>query len=202
MPISSKESLNNLEKIVSNCRKCSELVRSRKRPVPGCGAPSAKIIIIGNYPTAEGAEKSGKPYSGDGSGEFIRKIIDEVGLSLQEDTYLTYLVKCVPREAGGINMKPEYIQNCIHYFNEEISITTPHIIVSLGLKASNIILKHFFSVEKEYQDIHQIHMRVFENPSFKLVPFYSPHDVMIKKRVSEEKYTEDFRSLSKVLKMV
>ncbi|MDZ7838697.1 MAG: hypothetical protein U5N58_12505 [Actinomycetota bacterium] len=57
-------------------------------------------------------------------------------------------------------------------------------------------------MEKEYQDIHDIHMRVFENPSFKLVPFYSPHDVMVKKRVSEEEYTEDFRSLSKVLKMV
>ena len=193
MPISSKESLNNLHKSVTNCKKCSELVKSRKQPVPGIGAPNAKIIIIGNYPTAQGAEKSGRPYSGDSSGEFIRRILNEVELSLEEDTYLTYLVKCVPRDGDILNLKPEYINNCIHYFNEEISITTPHIIVSLGLKVSNIILKHFFSVETEYEDINQIHMRVFENPSFKLVPFYSPHDVMVK-RVSEEKYTEDFRS--------
>jgi len=202
MPISSKESLNNLHKSVTNCKKCSELVKSRKQPVPGIGAPNAKIIIIGNYPTDQGAEKSGMPYSGDSSGEFIRRILNEVELSLEEDTYLTYLVKCVPRDGDILNLKPEYINNCIHYFNEEISITTPHIIVSLGLKVSNIILKHFFSVETEYEDINQIHMRVFENPSFKLVPFYSPHDVMVKKRVSEEKYTEDFRSLAKVLKIV
>ncbi|MDZ7838698.1 MAG: uracil-DNA glycosylase family protein [Actinomycetota bacterium] len=134
MPISPKESLNNLEKSVKNCKKCSELVKTRKQPVSGIGAPSAKIIIIGNYPTPQGAEKSGKPYSGDSSGEFIRKIIDEVGLSLEQDTYLTYLVKCVPREGDSLNMKPEYIQNCVHYFNEEISITTPHIIVSLDLR--------------------------------------------------------------------
>ena len=45
-------------------------------------------------------------------------------------------------------------------------------------------------------------MRVFENPSFKLVPFFSPHDVKTEKTISEEKYIEDFKSLSKLLKMV
>jgi len=48
----------------------------------------------------------------------------------------------------------------------------------------------------------KIHMRVFENPSFKLVPFFSPHDVKTAKIISEEKYIEDFKSLSKLLKMV
>jgi len=202
MPISSKESLSNLHKDIRKCKKCSELVKTRKQPVPGIGAPSAKIIIIGYYPTPLGAEKTGKPYSGDDSGNFLRKIIREVDLSLVKDTYLTYLIKCTPRDGDKLNPKEEYIKNCIQYFIEEISITTPHIIVSLGLKASNIILKHFFSVEKNYEDINDIHMRVFQNPSFKLVPFYSPHDVMVKKKVSEEKYTEDFRSLAKLLKMV
>ncbi len=202
MPISSKESLVQLHEHVKGCKKCSELVKSRKQPVPGIGAPSAKIIIIGYYPTPMGAEKTGKPYSGDPSGTFLRTMIEDVGLSLEKDTYLTYMIKCVPREGDTIKPKQEYVKNCVPYFIEEISITTPHIIVSLGLKVSNIILDRFFSMDKQYQDINDIHMRVFENPSFKLVPFYSPHDVIKKKKVSQEKYTEDFKALSKLLKMV
>ncbi len=202
MPISSKESLSNLHETVRKCKKCSELAKSRKQPVPGVGAPNAKIIFIGYYPTPSGAEKKGIPYTGDESGKFLRNIIEEVNLNLQKDTYLTYIIKCVPRAGDKISPKDEYINNCINYFIEEISITTPHIIVSLGLKASNIILNRFFSIDKKYETINDIHMRVFENPSFKLVPFYSPHDVMVKNKVSKEKYIEDFRALARLLRIV
>ncbi len=202
MPISSKESLKNLHETVIKCKRCVELTSSRKKPVPGEGAPSAKIIIIGYQPTEQGAGSTGKPFTGDESGEFLRKIIDEVGLSLERDTYLTYLIKCSPRNGDTAKDQDKYIKNCINYFVEEISITTPHIIISLGLKVSNIILERFFSVEKKFKDINEIHMKVFENPSFKLVPFYSPHDVMVEKKISREKYIEDFSSLAKFLKMV
>jgi len=45
-------------------------------------------------------------------------------------------------------------------------------------------------------------MRVFENPSFKLVPFRRPQDVTITKTFSEEKYIKDFENLSKLLKVI
>ncbi len=45
-------------------------------------------------------------------------------------------------------------------------------------------------------------MRMFENPSFKLVPFYEPQDVTERKVVTEKKYLEDFKSLSKLLKVI
>ncbi|MGM0367904.1 MAG: uracil-DNA glycosylase [Actinomycetota bacterium] len=203
MPISSKESQDNLNVTVKKCKKCPDLAKSRKQSVPGVGAPNAKIIIIGYYPRISGAEKTGVPFKGDGSGDFLSRIIKEVGLSLKKDTYLTYLVKCSPRKKGkNVSPKKEHIENCISYFIKEISISTPHIIVSLGLRTSNLILKHFFSLDKEYEDISKIHMRVFENPSFKLVPFYSPHDVMVKKAITEDKYIQDFKSLAKLLKMV
>ena len=95
-----------------------------------------------------------------------------------------------------------HVANCISYLTQEISISTPHIIVSLGLEVSNTLLQNFFSVEKKFTSIEKIHMRVFENPSFKLVPFFSPHDVVVEKIISEEKYVEDFNSLAKVLKIV
>ena len=48
----------------------------------------------------------------------------------------------------------------------------------------------------------KIHMRIFENPSFKLVPFFDPQDVVISGTITEERYIRDFGSLSKFLKIV
>ena len=45
-------------------------------------------------------------------------------------------------------------------------------------------------------------MRIFENPSFKLVPFFDPRDVLVSGTVTEERYIRDFKSLAELLKMV
>ena len=212
MPINAKKSIEKLKSEILKCQKCRGLASLRKTAVPGTGSPKANIIIVSDFPHEDGAEKKGIPFTGDESGQFIRGIIKEVELSLDRDTYLTYLVKCTPRKsksgasadkAGG-EEKPSavHIKNCIPYLIQEISISTPHIIVSLGLDVSNTLLKNFFSIDKKFKSMEKIHMRVFENPSFKLVPFFSPHDVKVAKIISEEKYIEDFKSLSKLLKMV
>lgn len=208
MPINAKESIEKLNSQILSCKKCKILAELRKTSVPGTGAPKANIIIVSDFPHMEGAEKEGIPFTGDVSGKFIRDILDEVKLSLKKDIYITYLVKCTPKikRDGRILEKDKptasNIKNCISYLVQEISISTPHIIVSLGLDVSNILLENFFSIGKKYRKMEEIHMRVFENPSFKLVPFFNPHDVKTEKVILEEKYKEDFKSLSKLLKMV
>lgn len=211
MPINARKSLNRLKDEVVHCKKCLNLVKTRKRPVPGTGASKGKIIIVGNYPSIEGAEKTGIPYTNDSSGKLLRNVLQELRLSLSKDTYITYLVKCTPRKVGvkdsekiltQIRLLKKYTNNCIYFLTKEISIITPHIIISLGLDTSNIILENFFSVEKKYSNMKKIHMRMFENPSFKLVPFYEPQDVTERKVVTEKKYLEDFKSLSKLLKVI
>ncbi len=208
MPINAKESIEKLNSEILSCTRCRTLARLRKTPVPGAGAPKANIIVVSDFPHKDGAEKKGVPFTGDISGQFIRDILDEVELSLKKDTYITYLVKCTPRSEKGGKVTEEKrpsaanIKSCIPYLVQEISISTPHIIVSLGLDVSNILLENFFSMEKKYRRMEDIHMRVFENPSFKLVPFYSPHDVKSEKAISEEKYIEDFKSLARLLKIV
>ncbi len=212
MPIIAKESIEKLRSEILSCQKCKDLAKLRKTSVPGTGAPKANIIIVSDFPHKDGAEKKGIPFTGDKSGKFIMDILKQVKLSLARDTYITYLVKCTPRKlAGGKDggqvkeeKKPaaKHVANCIPYLVQEISISTPHIIVSLGLDVSNTLLHNFFSVEKKFASIEKIHMRVFENPSFKLVPFFSPHDVVVEKIISEEKYIEDFKSLARLLKIV
>lgn len=212
MPIIAKESIEKLRSEILSCQKCKDLAKLRKTSVPGTGAPKANIIIVSDFPHKDGAEKKGIPFTGDESGKFIMDILKQVKLSLARDTYITYLVKCTPRKlAGGKDRgqvkeekKPaaKHVANCIPYLVQEISISTPHIIVSLGLDVSNTLLHNFFSVEKKFRSIEKIHMRVFENPSFKLVPFFSPQDVVVEKIISEEKYIEDFKSLARLLKIV
>jgi len=212
MPIIAKESIEKLRSEILSCQKCKDLAKLRKTSVPGTGAPKANIIIVSDFPHKDGAEKKGIPFTGDESGKFMMGILKQVKLSLARDTYITYLVKCTPRKlAGGKDggqvkeeKKPaaKHVANCIPYLVQEISISTPHIIVSLGLDVSNTLLHNFFSVEKKFRSIEKIHMRVFENPSFKLVPFFSPHDVVVEKIISEEKYIEDFKSLARLLKIV
>ncbi len=211
MPISAKESINKLKSEVSSCKKCLDLVKTRKQPVPGTGSPKASIMVIGDCPGAEGAEKKGVPYTGDDSGKFMKKIFDQTKISFTKDLYITYLVKCTPRKAvkkkdtstaETIPPLERHINNCISFLTKEISIITPHIIVSLGLDVSNIILNRFFSVDKKYTDMEKIHMRIFENPSFKLVPFFDPRDVIVKHAVTEERFLKDFQSLVKLSKMV
>lgn len=211
MPISAKESINKLKSEVSSCKKCLDLVKTRKKPVYGTGSPKANIMVVGDYPSAEGAEKKGIPFTGDDPGRFMRKIFDLTNISLTKDLYITYLVKCTPRKTAKkkgtsstdvIPPLERHINNCIWFLTKEISIITPHIIVSLGLDVSNIILERFFSIGKKYTDMKKIHMRIFENPSFKLVPFFDPRDVILKGTVTEERFLKDFKSLVKLSKMV
>lgn len=209
MPISSKKSLDKLSEEVIHCKRCLDLVKTRIKPVPGKGAPNAKVIIVKSHPSSAGAEKTGKPFTGDSSGELIRELIKESALSLDTDIYLTYLTKCTPRkiDPSGKAIELErplakHISNCISFLTEEISITTPHMILSLGINVSNVLLDNFFSISKKHRKIEKIHMKVFENPSFKLVPFFAPEDVYISNIVSEEKYKEDFNSLAKLLSVI
>lgn len=208
MPISSKKSLDRLGEEVTHCKRCLDLVKTRVNPVPGQGGPNAKVIIVKSHPSADGAEKTGKPFTGDSSGDLIKALIKDSPLSLKSDIYLTYLTKCTPRKVSDgkdteLN-KPlsKHINNCISFLNEEISITTPHMILSLGIDVSNILLDKFFSIDKKYRKMDKIHMKIFENPSFKLVPFFAPEDVYIKNTITEEKYKEDFNSLAKFLSVI
>ena len=75
-------------------------------------------------------------------------------------------------------------------------------LISLGLDTTKFILKYFFSINKKFNNMDELHMKIFKNPSFKLVPFYQPDDVTVLKRITMEKYISYFEALSKLLKVV
>src|SRR6202042_779125 len=53
------------------------------RPVPGFGDPAARVLILGLAPGAHGANRTGRPFTGDGSGAFMYPILHELGFASQ-----------------------------------------------------------------------------------------------------------------------
>ncbi len=148
-----------LNRDVVSCRLCPRLVAHREeigrvqrrayrgeeywsKPVPGFGDPDARVLIVGLAPGAHGANRTGRMFTGDRSGEFLFRALFEAGFANQPqsvsredglrliDAYVTAPVRCVP----PMN-KPsrEEILTCRPYLVRELKILTRvHVVVVLG----------------------------------------------------------------------
>ncbi|GIU83725.1 MAG: uracil-DNA glycosylase [Acidimicrobiales bacterium] len=117
--------LEELAKSLAECRRCPRLVEWREhvarnarhayrgeeywaKPVPGFGDPDARIVIVGLAPAAHGANRTGRMFTGDRSGDFLFSAMYAVGLASAPmgrarddglrllDAWLTAAVRCAP----------------------------------------------------------------------------------------------------------
>lgn len=138
--------LNWINEEIINCKKCPRLInyidevaRRKKRmfknweywgrPVPSFGDQRAKILIIGLAPAAHGANRTGRMFTGDSSGKWLFKALNEVGLSNKGESerandgltlngvYITSTIHCAPPK--NLPTKEEII-NCSYYLRREI----------------------------------------------------------------------------------
>ena len=101
------------------------------KPVPGFGDPAARLLIIGLAPGAHGANRTGRMFTGDRSGDFLYRALYEAGFANQpasvsrhdgltlHDAYITAPVRCVPPDN-----KPalEEIHACRPFLERELAL--------------------------------------------------------------------------------
>jgi len=121
------------------------------RPVPGFGDPQARVCLVGLAPGAHGANRTGRPFTGDGAGDFMYPLLHRAGFASQaeathagdglqlRDLYLTNAVKCVP--PGNLPTAGEF-HTCRPYLEEEFaSLPQLKVLLALGQAAFTSCLK-------------------------------------------------------------
>jgi uracil-DNA glycosylase len=122
------------------------------RPVPSFGDPRARVLFVGLAPGAHGSNRTGRPFTGDGSGDFLYPLLHRTGFASQassrhrddgmqlNDAWITAVVRCAP---PGNRPLPEEIANCAPYLDEEIeALRELRVIVCLGKIAFDGVVAH------------------------------------------------------------
>jgi len=101
------------------------------KPVPSFGDPAAELLILGLAPAAHGANRTGRMFTGDRSGEFLYRALYEAGFASQPESrhrddglklrncYITASLRCAPPENKP---RPDELRNCQPYFEMEIEL--------------------------------------------------------------------------------
>jgi uracil-DNA glycosylase family 4 len=122
------------------------------RPVPGFGDPKARVLILGLAPGAHGANRTGRPFTGDGSGNFMYPVLHDLGfanrpLAVARDdglklrhAWIASVVRCAP---PGDKPLPQEVRNCSPHLAAEVgALPKVRVVVCLGKIAWDGYLAH------------------------------------------------------------
>jgi len=161
--------LTVLNREVVACTRCPRLVAYREqvarekrraylgwdywgKPVPGFGDPQARVLIMGLAPGAHGSNRTGRPFTGDASGNFMYPVLHEVGFASQptatdrndgmklHDLYITAAVRCAPPDNKPL---PQELAECSYFLDRELTgLDKVKVVVALGKIGFDAYLNH------------------------------------------------------------
>ena len=123
-----------LQAQVSQCTAC-ELHRQRTQTVFGVGNHDAEWMIIGEAPGAD-EDRKGEPFVGR-AGKLLDAMLLAVGLQ-REQVFIANIVKCRP--PNNRDPRPEEIQQCLGYLQQQIALIKPRVILAVGAVAARTLL--------------------------------------------------------------
>jgi uracil-DNA glycosylase family 4 len=160
--------LADLDAAIIACRRCPRLVAWREevarvkrrayrdeeywgRPVPGFGDPSARLLIAGLAPAAHGANRTGRMFTGDSSGDFMYAALHRAGFASQpvsrhrgdgltlRDAFISAACRCAPPDNKPA---PAELAACLPFLAQEIAcLPRLQVVVALGRIAFDALLR-------------------------------------------------------------
>lgn len=165
-----RKPLEDINNAIVQCRDCPRLTPYIQRiaeekvkrfrdqaywgkPLPGFGDPNGRMLIVGLAPAAHGANRTGRMFTGDRSGDWLYGALYDTGFSNQRasvtkddglelyDAYITAVIRCAPPKNKPTRAE---IGNCSQYFHHELELfrDTP-VILCLGRLAFDETRKYF-----------------------------------------------------------
>jgi len=225
----SKESLSQINREIIACTRCPRLVIYREevavvkrrayrdweywgKPVPGFGDPHARILVLGLAPGAHGSNRTGRPFTGDASGNFMYPILYETGFASQpnatdrndgmklHDLYITAAVRCAPPDNKPL---PGELANCAPYLDREIEILSRlKVVVALGRIGFEAYLNHLkrsglIDSKKPYLFQHGAHYKMPDGKT--LLASYHPSNQNTQTgKLTRRMFTEIFQKASRL----
>jgi uracil-DNA glycosylase family 4 len=159
--------LSLLQEEIISCRRCprlnghcAEVARVKRRayrdqeywgcPVPSFGSADARLLILGLAPGAHGANRTGRVFTGDSSGDLLYRVLHAAGFASQplsvsrqdglalKGAYISAAVHCAPPDNKP---SPMEIRNCRGYLERELDLLTGlRVVVALGRIAFDVYL--------------------------------------------------------------
>mgnify|MGYP006425585189 CR=1 FL=1 len=128
-----RHTYSDLEQLASHCRQCQRcgLSQTRSQVVVSRGNKNADVMIIGEAP-GQSEDEQGLPFVGR-SGKLLDQILASVALSVEEDVYISNIVKCRPPQNRTPTTKE--INACKPYLLEQVALVDPLIILFTGATA-------------------------------------------------------------------
>jgi uracil-DNA glycosylase family 4 len=159
--------LDQLSARVTRCRACPRLVAWREqvgrekrasyadcdywaRPVPGFGDPHARVVIVGLAPAAHGANRTGRMFTGDRSGDFLYASLHRTGFASQAHArhrddgltltgcWITAAVRCAPPANRPTTTERD---TCATWLRRELELLPARLLVALGGFAWQAVLR-------------------------------------------------------------
>jgi uracil-DNA glycosylase family 4 len=141
---------------------CAEVARLRRRafaefeywgkPVPSFGDPEARVLVLGLAPGAHGSNRTGRMFTGDGSGDFLFPVLHEAGFASKAQAvsredgmklkglWIAAVVRCAP-PANKPTLEEQ--RNCAPWLDEEMALLRElRVVVCLGKIAFDGFLSH------------------------------------------------------------
>ena len=216
-----------LNKTIINCNECPRLINFIKKistekrkqnindtywgkPVTGFGKSNSKLLILGLAPAAHGGTRTGRPFTGDKSSDFLFKCLHKTNISNQphslnlkdglklNSTYITNILKCVP---PGDKPNKEELNNCSKYFSSELSnLRSLKTIVAFGKVAFDNCVKFYKKKYNFNEKIKFIHGKSYLLPgNIKLIACYHPSPRNVNTKLISEKMIVDlFKKVRKI----